>query len=174
MSPSSLHLVSGMATLAICAVHAPRTSRLVSSACVLGETYGVVHAKTDLDARLVSEASFQLHQRAADFVAQARLAAVVRRSPGSRRPMRASPGVVAVATGCHGTSTTMSVMADPMRVRLCFLRHGMCPGDGIRGFGLCDFGVVAMSKPRQKARFGCASCSLCYRTGHDGDLSDMI
>lgn len=58
-----------MASLAICAVHAPGTSRLLSSAWVLWETYGVVHAQTDLDAWLVSKTSFQLHQRPADFVA---------------------------------------------------------------------------------------------------------
>ena len=98
---------------------------------------------------------------------------MVRRGPGSRRPMRTSPGVVAVATGCHGTRTTMSMMPDAMRVRLRLLRHGMCPGDGIRGLSLCDFGVVAMSKPRQKAWLGCASCGLCCRTGHDRDLSDV-
>ena len=99
---------------------------------------------------------------------------MVRRSPGCRRPMGASPGVVTMASGCHGTIAIMSMMPGAMRVRLGLLRHGTCPCDGIRGLGLCDFGVVTMSKPRQKAWLGCASCCLCCRTSHDEDVSNAI
>ena len=130
--------------------------------------------QTDLDTWLVSETPLQLHQRSADFVTKARLATMVRRSPCSRRPMGASPGVVAMATGCHRATATMSMMPRAMRVGLSLLCHGMCSRDGIRGFGLCDFGAVTMSKPRQKARLGSASCCLCCRTSHDEDVSDAI
>lgn len=151
--------------------------RLVPAACSrqpeLSGNLWVSDAQTDLDTWLVGETTLQLHQRSTDFVTKARLATMVRRSPCSCRPMGASPGVVAMATGCHGATTTMSMMPRAMRVGLGLLRHGMCPCDGVCGFGLCDFGAVTMSKPRQKAWLGCASCCLCCRTGHDEDVSGV-